>query len=287
MSGLGDPVTAAPPPPPAVERRIDRIVELASQGYTDKEISLKLGISKHTVDTHWQRLREKMGAKNRTAAVLAYLREKVEQQSRELRAVNEALQQAHAASREGMATLLATTQKQLAECQSSARDARHHQDYFERAAHMARAVVYELESLSPVAHRYVSASISALGHDHRALERAATTFYDLVHPEDLPLIYEKSLGATYLPGERYLFLYRMRTPEPRWVLDTHQAIHDDQGNLASVLGFVVDVHDLVQAGLLAPIVTRITIPSPPVSAPGPCPEPPLVAPARWSRKTGT
>lgn len=255
--------------PPITQRRIDQIVELASQGMTDKEISRDLGISRHTVETHWQRLRERLGVKNRTAAVLASLRETVERQTEELRAANESLQRAYAISREGLAALLGETQKQLLETQKQlaeiqARDRRegHHAAYFERASQMARVIVYDLKSVLPVEHRYVSSSASFFGHDARAMEQALSTFYDIIHPEDLPALVEKSMGATYAPDERYIFLYRMRTPEPRWVFDTHQALYDADGALSGVLGTVLDIHDMVLAGLLHPVVSRLTVSAP-------------------------
>ena len=56
--------------------RIDQIVELAAQGMTDKQIASHLGISRHTVDSHWRRLREKSGLSARTALVQSRQQEK-------------------------------------------------------------------------------------------------------------------------------------------------------------------------------------------------------------------
>lgn len=251
--------------PSNVPRRIDQIVELAAQGYTDKEISQLLGMSNHTVRTHWQRLREKLGVKNRTTAVLAYLQKTVEQQSQELQAINEALHKEHALSWEGMVALLADTQKRLAEALIRDHEQQYHLDYFERASHLAKASVYELKSISPVEYAYFSASATTLRLDAPKLKQGQCTFYDVVYPEDLPLLYKKSLGATYLPHERYVFIYRLQTAEePRWVLDTHQAVYDEGGNSTGVLGVVRDIHDLVVAGLIPPEVARLVISAEPV-----------------------
>lgn len=51
-----------------------RILELLCDGYSDKEIALKLKNSPRTIQTHITRLVLKLNAKNRTSAVAIYLR---------------------------------------------------------------------------------------------------------------------------------------------------------------------------------------------------------------------
>ncbi|MDX1932837.1 MAG: LuxR C-terminal-related transcriptional regulator [Capsulimonadales bacterium] len=247
-----------------VQRRIDQIVELAAEGYTDKEISKILHISKHTVETHWQRLRERLGVKNRTAATIASLREKLELRNRELQEAQDALNRLYARNRESMVALLSETERKLTEVQVCEQKKSYHLSYFERASHMAGAIVYELKSFSPVVHTYVSSSAVVFNHDPQAMKEATSTFYDVISPEDLPLVYEKSLGATYPPNERYIYLYRLLMPEPRWVMDIHQAIYDANGVRTGVLGMVIEVNDLVAAGAIQPEVTRIVVPAPPI-----------------------
>lgn len=62
-AGLSSPMT----------RRGLEIVRLAALGFGDKEISSQLGISHHTVESHWKRLRGKYLSSNRTAVVAAVL----------------------------------------------------------------------------------------------------------------------------------------------------------------------------------------------------------------------
>jgi DNA-binding CsgD family transcriptional regulator len=52
--------------------RQEQILELASQGQSDKEIAIALGISVHTVRSHMQRLYRTHGLTNRAEAVAAW-----------------------------------------------------------------------------------------------------------------------------------------------------------------------------------------------------------------------
>ncbi len=54
----------------ALSAREREIVGLLVAGCTDREIAARLHISPHTVKSHVTRLREKVGARNRTAAVV-------------------------------------------------------------------------------------------------------------------------------------------------------------------------------------------------------------------------
>jgi transposase len=246
------------------QRRIDQIIELAAQGLTDKEIAQQLGISRHTVDTHWRRVKERLGAKNRAAAMLAHLRETVERQTQELQAANATLLQNQEERRAGMGTLLSDVQRQLAQYKVLSQQQAFHLTYFERASHMARLAVYELESINPVKHRYVSAGVTAFNHDPAAMQSAASTLYDVLYVEDMHRLYEVALNLSYPPDARYVFLYRLLMPEPRWVLDTHQAVYGPEGVPVGYMGIVQDVDDLVRAGLLPAEVTCVTLPASPI-----------------------
>lgn len=49
-------------------------MDLAAQGYTDKEIASRLGISRETVGTYWKRMRQRLGVNNRTEVVAKALK---------------------------------------------------------------------------------------------------------------------------------------------------------------------------------------------------------------------
>lgn len=54
----------------ALSERELEILELAKDGFIDKEIALRMGISQATVATYWDRIRRKSGAKTRVQAVV-------------------------------------------------------------------------------------------------------------------------------------------------------------------------------------------------------------------------
>ena len=56
-----------------LSKREMEILELISQGYSDKEIACNLKISTRTVQTHVTRLVIKLGARNRPNAVANYI----------------------------------------------------------------------------------------------------------------------------------------------------------------------------------------------------------------------
>lgn len=57
-----------------LSKRELEILELISNGYSDKEIAYNLSISARTVQTHVTRIVIKLGARNRTNAVANYIR---------------------------------------------------------------------------------------------------------------------------------------------------------------------------------------------------------------------
>lgn len=247
--------------------RIDQILEMAAQGRTDKEIASELGISTHTVATYWKRLRERLGVPNRAAALTRMLQIRIDQQNRQLQEAHTELQKLHRIRQGEMSALLSHSQRRVVELEARVRDL----NFLDRASQIAHATAYELQSVQPVAYRYLSASAAQFGIDVRSLLAGEITFYEQIFPEDLALIYEKSLDARWLPHERYLFLYRLQMPEPRWVFDTHQGVHYPDGSLAGVLGIAIDVHELVDAGLLTPTVSRIVVPAEPLALASPLP----------------
>ncbi|MFB9840192.1 helix-turn-helix transcriptional regulator [Actinoallomurus acaciae] len=66
------------PPPPVVpgdltEREI-QVLRLVADGWTHKEISRRLGLAKATVDTYVQRIRQKLGLRNKAELIRAAVR---------------------------------------------------------------------------------------------------------------------------------------------------------------------------------------------------------------------
>ncbi|MFW5697441.1 MAG: PAS domain-containing protein [Fimbriimonadaceae bacterium] len=68
-----------------LSKRLVEIVELSAEGFTDREISVALGIGTDTVETHWKRLRALYDKSNRTGIVAAYIRERHQDEYEDLR----------------------------------------------------------------------------------------------------------------------------------------------------------------------------------------------------------
>jgi PAS domain S-box-containing protein len=57
-----------------LSRREEEILQLAAQGFTDKEIASQIGVQMSTVRTYWDRIKIKLLATNRTEAVARSLK---------------------------------------------------------------------------------------------------------------------------------------------------------------------------------------------------------------------
>ena len=57
-----------------MSRRQEEILNLIADGFTDKEIALRLGMRQRTVRTHLERLYARHGLHNRAGALTAWLR---------------------------------------------------------------------------------------------------------------------------------------------------------------------------------------------------------------------
>lgn len=64
---------------------------LASHGLTDRQIAAELGIRPGTINTHWSRIRLKLGAATRSEAVSILLNEKAENSRQEIEAEKQSL----------------------------------------------------------------------------------------------------------------------------------------------------------------------------------------------------
>jgi len=254
---------------PALEEGLsDRALQIlvhASEGKTDKEIARLLGVKPTTVDWHWRKIRKLLHATDRTQAVCRGLQmafgEQLARAEQENARLTKELERAQALESELRASI-ARSQQLLTELHRQS--AEEHQKVlaaklWDQASVAARSVAYELSSISPTVHRRFSPSAVLLGIDAERTVRGERTFYDLVHPEDLGKIYELSIGTMFRPGERYLYVYRLLTPEPRWILDVHQAEFDAEGQLTAVLGIATDIHELVLSGQVQASVARVAV----------------------------
>jgi PAS domain S-box-containing protein len=70
----------------SLSQREEEILQLSSQGLTDRQIALELGIRPGTINTHWSRIRLKLGAKTRSEAVAILLKTQAEEAAKHLTA---------------------------------------------------------------------------------------------------------------------------------------------------------------------------------------------------------
>lgn len=68
----------------ALSQREASVLVLAARGLTDKEIARRLGLSRRTVGTYWERMRDKLGRHTRTQLVHRLVRAEPERESEEL-----------------------------------------------------------------------------------------------------------------------------------------------------------------------------------------------------------
>ncbi len=66
--------SSARPLPKELPPRLREVIQFAADGLTDKEIAVRMGVSKATVDFHWRRLRSMYDQGTRTGIVVHVLR---------------------------------------------------------------------------------------------------------------------------------------------------------------------------------------------------------------------
>ncbi|MEJ5169576.1 MAG: PAS domain-containing protein [Fimbriimonadales bacterium] len=77
----------------SLSQREEEILILSSQGLTDRQIAVELDIRLGTINTHWSRIRLKLGASTRSQAVAILLRTQAEEESKQLQKQRDALAQ--------------------------------------------------------------------------------------------------------------------------------------------------------------------------------------------------
>jgi PAS domain S-box-containing protein len=71
-----------------LSRQEERVLALATEGLTDKEIAQSLGIALDTVRTYWQRIREKRGGRTRAEITAGAVRDTAQAEIDERRSAN-------------------------------------------------------------------------------------------------------------------------------------------------------------------------------------------------------
>lgn len=238
-----------------------RVLLLVSEGKTNKEISRELMCSESNVEGHIGRLNRLLGTSNRTQAAikglnLAYHQRLVESERERARLADDlALLRVKECQLEQALHKNLGIAKEIYKTSASRKQAERLGRLYERLLSGTRSIFYELASLHPVTYRSMSASAKEFGIDVEAVLSGRKTFYDLIHEADLDEIHKLSPEETLDPRMRYTLTYRLLTPEPRWMMDVHRAIYED-GKFLCSQGLVIDIHAMVEAGLIEGKVSR-------------------------------
>lgn len=166
----------------------------------------------------------------------------------DLQAAYDQLRLLHEVAEKGLTAQIAELQK--AAVASQRKDKTY--TLLDEATWAARAVAYEIESFAPVVYRGFSPSAKVFGIDVDGTLRGERTYHDILHPDDFHALRRRLAGVEFSSETRYVFLYRVLMPEPRWVMDASQPIFEADGRFKGLVGLAVDVHDLVLAGVIEP-----------------------------------
>jgi len=237
---------------------------MAVDGATDAEISEALGISLNTIATYWKRLRKKWGVSKRSAVVVAHLRDSLRREldqkaliEKELREAKDQLEKVHNDQRKGWNKELLSTQSRLYDYEAKALLV----DYFDRSLTGAAAAAYELQSMSPVKYSFIRFDPALFGRKPELMLDGRAKFYDIIHEDDIAMIFELSKDVVLQPNWRTVIIYRHKCPDWRWMMDIQTPTFDETGALKHISGIAFDINDLVVSGAIEGKVVRFDFPA--------------------------
>lgn len=207
----------------SLSRQEERVLNLAKQGYGDKQIAQQLGLSTDTVRTYWQRIRQKVGAATR-AEIIATVGQK------QTAAAIEVIESEKTALQQEIAHRL-STEKAL---RASEAEWRRLADSMPQMVFVARAdgVIfhhnarfYEFTGLTPE-------------------EAKGEGLHQVIHPEDLDRYLEKALIGIQT-GEPYEEELRIRRHDGVYLWHVNRAApyRNDQFEIVRWYGTSTDIHD--------------------------------------------
>ena len=244
-----------------ISPRMSEVLRLAANGKTDKEIALILGISAHTVTTHWKRLRRHFDATSRTEVVAkvtakeAAGQSKLDQEERDRLLFEIAERERAELKLQEVVKELNETIKERNELIANAYKSRENanRDLVNRIA--------ELETLNRIMRDFgcianegkhgaswtkdwVSEVIEIHGYNVKDVVDGTVTVFDTLHPEDLPDSLSECAAA--LPtGGNILLAHRFisKNGETRVLLDFLKLAPADPNGIGKMVGFAIDITD--------------------------------------------
>lgn len=216
-------------PGEGLTERQRQIVEFAAKGLGDAEVANKLGISLHTVQSHWKRIREIFNATSRGAIIASVAGEMHDRRSSaadernqylllqiaENRKLLEKLEEANTK----LAQVLQENQRLLSEQMSATVKLRNQQgirlERLERLNALINEqvlVVHEGEYGGSWRKTFMSEAVDITGYVHEKWTDGEVTIYDVMRPEDTAHAL-KSLENMDGTNERCIIAYRAKDAE--------------------------------------------------------------------------
>lgn len=239
------------------------ILRLAASGLTDREIAISLGISPHTVSTHWKRLRSHFDATSRTEVVAKVIAEEADSRKQlDLDEQNRLLYEI--AERERTEAKLREVVSQLREVIQSRNELlsktlvsyeAQQKTTLDRLAHLEtlNRVVCEFgcipnEGMHGTSWQktWVSEAMEQFGYTAEEVLAGTVNVFNTIHPEDLPDSLEQCTNAS--PNRsRVLLSHRFITKsgEQRHLLDFLHLNRVDSSGIGRAAGFAIDITDWI------------------------------------------
>lgn len=218
------------------------ILQLACDGFSDKEIATQLNLKLPTILTYWTRIREKMGSRSRIAIVSAYLRAESESRIEALRQQLKQQKEHVSAEADDFASQVMKKMDELRPETSAAEKWR----ALESCLEYVGAYLSCSSSEAPYACFSITESAEKLGLDVDGIRNGQKSIASTYHPDDLKALMSifESHGAKG-PGRIYSTT-RIITPDGlKTILLVANVLED---KIAHILH--IDVQPLVDSGIL-------------------------------------
>ncbi len=244
------------PPFPTLTPRLEKLLDLAGEGVPDKAIASELGVSPHTVDASWRRLRKTFGTANRAETIACHAKARESRRVDELCTRISILEGEAEALREANARLNGALEERhgpvVRRLEASARAAladREEQDRLRRlkeAVESSDTMLYEGEIGGLWRKYWATENTANFGFSATSFASGETRIADLVPAQDMVAVlatFERALAE----GEKNVVVfYRIRRPEGtlRWIRDCMTILRDERGEPVRYFGCATDITDL-------------------------------------------
>jgi len=217
--------------------RLQSILDLASEGLTDREIAERLDISPHTVETYWKRLRHHYGLSTRAAILVQSMKDELATALLEIQRLSALLHEtgelgSESAPQRGSVWLSLP-------------------DSVDSFSLHACGLMYQMSAERPYELHWVKGDWEALGHSATDKSSLPSVLGDLMDADDLRSYSRvlKSVKANQTPAQTLVPLVT-RSGDKRLYLDMRHAA--GMGKKQVHRGFLYDCQALSNTGILHP-----------------------------------